>query len=85
MGANVILGLMVAASVGLGLLRLDRSPLPVPGAARVVKLDFWNGFTGPDGRVMLGMIRDFNRANPRVPEVVEARPDELAGDERVVV
>ncbi len=27
---------------------------------------FWNGFTGPDGRTMLRMVRRFNRENPDV-------------------
>jgi len=30
------------------------------------QLTFWNGFTGPDGVVMLKMIEDFNRLNPDV-------------------
>ncbi|HCE00635.1 MAG TPA: hypothetical protein DER07_06300 [Armatimonadetes bacterium] len=28
------------------------------------EISFWNGFTGPDGRVMLELIRRFNRENP---------------------
>ncbi len=36
------------------------------GSARRVKLRFWNGFTGPDGRTMLKMVREFNRENPDV-------------------
>ena len=27
-------------------------------------LRFWNGFTGPDGRTMLGIVRGFNDAHP---------------------
>ncbi len=27
---------------------------------------FWNGFTGPDGRTMLGMIKRFNQENPDI-------------------
>lgn len=41
---------------GAGPLRQD-APAPV-------ELGFWNGFTGPDGRVMLGIVRTFNAANP---------------------
>lgn len=66
MGAKVSLLLLLAASVVLGILRMGPSALPVPGSHRVVKLSFWNGFTGPDGRVMLQMIRDFNDQNPGI-------------------
>src|SRR5215211_2336626 len=66
MGAKASLALLLAASVILGLLRGGSSTLPVPGGRQVVKMNFWNGFTGPDGRVMLGMIREFNEKNPNV-------------------
>lgn len=35
---------------------------PGPGA-RVITLDFWNGFTGPDGVTMERVVRRFNREN----------------------
>ena len=31
-----------------------------------VRLRFWNGFTGPDGRTMLRIVKRFNQANPDV-------------------
>ncbi|CAN5674593.1 extracellular solute-binding protein [soil metagenome] len=31
-----------------------------------VTLRFWNGFTGPDGRTMLAIVKQFNAANPDV-------------------
>lgn len=31
-----------------------------------VDLRFWNGFTGPDGRTMLGIVKRFNEANTEV-------------------
>jgi multiple sugar transport system substrate-binding protein len=39
-----------------------------------VGLTFWNGFTGPDGRVMLEMIRDFNRKNPDIEVTMQRIP-----------
>jgi multiple sugar transport system substrate-binding protein len=63
MGAKGSLVLLLVGSILLGFLRVGPSALPVPGAQRVVKLNFWNGFTGPDGRVMLRMIREFNEKN----------------------
>ena len=33
---------------------------------RKTPISFWNGFTGPDGRVMLEIIRDFNKENPDI-------------------
>lgn len=35
-------------------------------SARRVTLRFWNGFTGPDGRTMLAIVKQFNAANPDV-------------------
>src|SRR5438105_10554520 len=50
--------LVLFAAVGC-----DRAPVSgnVP-----VNLRFWNGFTGPDGRTMLAIVQQFNRANPDV-------------------
>jgi len=31
-----------------------------------IKLRFWNGFTGPDGRTMLQIVRKFNKENPDI-------------------
>ena len=31
-----------------------------------ITIRFWNGFTGPDGRAMLGLIKQFNDANPDI-------------------
>src|SRR3954449_3189070 len=33
---------------------------------RPITLRFWNGFTGPDGRTMLAIVKQFNAANPDV-------------------
>ena len=34
--------------------------------SRVVTLRYWNGFTGPDGRTMLRLVKRFNEENPDV-------------------
>lgn len=36
------------------------------GGERPLRIRYWNGFTGPDGRTMLRMIQRFNRENPDV-------------------
>ncbi len=36
------------------------------GGGDVIHLRYWNGFTGPDGRTMLQMVRRFNEENPDV-------------------
>lgn len=65
--------------VGIALLTL------LTGGARWFLLDgstvsgkthiaFWNGFTGPDGIVMLKIIEDFNRENPDVEVVMQRIP-----------
>lgn len=59
---------------GLPALLLDgcsRSPSPARrGSAPLAKggivLDFWNGFTGPDGKTMEKMVRRFQERNPDV-------------------
>ena len=36
------------------------------GVSRKTTIRFWNGFTGPDGRTMLRMVKQFNRENPDI-------------------
>lgn len=31
-----------------------------------IRLNFWNGFTGPDGRTMLQIVREFNESHPGI-------------------
>lgn len=64
MSAKTSLLLLFLFVVTLGVLRCDRTAALT--GKEVVQLSFWNGFTGPDGRVMLEMIRQFNRENPDV-------------------
>jgi multiple sugar transport system substrate-binding protein len=56
----------------MGLLRGDVSF--GRSSAHRVNISFWNGFTGPDGRTMLEMIRVFNKQNPDI-EVSMQRMD----------
>lgn len=44
------------------------------GSHGKIVLRFWNGFTGPDGRTMLKMVRRFNATHPGI-EVVMQRID----------
>ena len=43
----------------------------VDPSADKVTLRFWNGFTGPDGRTMLALVRRFNEQNPDVHVVMQ--------------
>ncbi len=36
------------------------------GISAKIKIRYWNGFTGPDGKAMLQMVRKFNRENPDI-------------------
>ena len=36
-----------------------------------ITLRFWNGFTGPDGRTMLALVKRFNQANPDVHVIMQ--------------
>lgn len=64
MGIRVSIVLMIVAVVVLGVMRSD---IRVAGIGRKqTQIDFWNGFTGPDGMTMLELIREFNKQNPDV-------------------
>jgi multiple sugar transport system substrate-binding protein len=55
----VILLIIAAIVAGCERSESDRAGAPVD-------LRFWNGFTGPDGRTMLAIVKRFNEANPDV-------------------
>jgi multiple sugar transport system substrate-binding protein len=40
-------------------------------SSSAITLRFWNGFTGPDGRTMLGLVKRFNQLNPDVHVVMQ--------------
>ncbi|MGV3613886.1 MAG: extracellular solute-binding protein [Fimbriimonas sp.] len=65
MGAKGSLGLLLAVAVILGILRMDGGAVG-PVGKKKVEIRFWNGFTGPDGRTMLEIIREFSEKNPDV-------------------
>jgi len=44
------------------------------GIHRKTRITFWNGFTGPDGVVMLKIIEQFNRENPDVEVSMQRIP-----------
>lgn len=51
------------------------TPLLLAGCGRnsahVTTVRFWNGFTGPDGRTMLRIVKKFNEQNPDVHVVMQ--------------
>ncbi|MBN2312160.1 MAG: ABC transporter substrate-binding protein [Candidatus Hydrogenedentes bacterium] len=53
--AAVAAGLLLLAATGCGV-----------GERDVITVRFWNGFTGPDGRTMLRLVKRFNEENPDV-------------------
>lgn len=65
MGTKASIAVLFVVVLVLGLLRSDLT-FGRAGGQKKVHIDFWNGFTGPDGQVMLGIIRRFNEANPDV-------------------
>src|SRR6186713_3201562 len=36
-----------------------------------ITLRYWNGFTGPDGRTMLALVKRFNQENPDVNVIMQ--------------
>ncbi len=71
MTPKLSLGILAALCIGLGIARSDSG---VGTTAKKIQINFWNGWTGPDGRIALDMIRDFNKANPDI-EVTMQRMD----------
>jgi multiple sugar transport system substrate-binding protein len=65
MGAKGSLILLLVAALVLGILRMDLGAVS-PTGRKQVEIRFWNGFTGPDGRTMLQIIREFSEENPDV-------------------
>ncbi|MFN3648207.1 MAG: ABC transporter substrate-binding protein [Armatimonadota bacterium] len=57
------------ASVPLATAVLGSTGCGVVGGKTPVR--FWNGFTGPDGRTMLRMVKRFNQENPDVHVVMQ--------------
>ncbi|HLJ54352.1 MAG TPA: extracellular solute-binding protein, partial [Chthonomonadaceae bacterium] len=41
------------------------------GGGRRTVLRYWNGFTGPDGRTMLRLVKRFNAENPGVQVIMQ--------------
>jgi multiple sugar transport system substrate-binding protein len=60
-----LLGTLVAFGCALSPLARDRTSTPSARNETTV-LDFWNGFTGPDGKTMELMVRRFEAENPDV-------------------
>src|SRR3954471_969711 len=58
---TMLTGLMLGAGMLAG---CDQSASK--SAVNPIELRFWNGFTGPDGRTMLAIVKRFNEANPDV-------------------
>jgi len=53
---------LLALTVGLS--GCDRAQANAGGP--VTEIQFWNGFSGPDGQVMEKLVREFNKQNPDV-------------------
>jgi multiple sugar transport system substrate-binding protein len=65
MPPKVSFAMLAALCLLLAVIRGDLSCGSV-ARQRKIELSFWNGFTGPDGRTMLQIVRQFNEANPDV-------------------
>ncbi len=65
----------IGRRLGKGLCLLLGVLLIVPGCGLDTpprtKIRFWNGFTGPDGRTMLKLVKQFNQENPDVQVLMQ--------------
>jgi multiple sugar transport system substrate-binding protein len=59
MGAKTSLLILLVLCIMLGLMRSPKA-VSLGSGHEVVNIGFWNGFTGPDGRIMLTLVRKFN-------------------------
>ena len=57
----------IVASAGLSTGCMDS----LIGGKSQTTVRFWNGFTGPDGRTMLNLVRRFNTENPEIHVVMQ--------------
>lgn len=62
----LVVGGAAVLGSGCDLLEGSRSDGPESGAGGRIVVDFWNGFTGPDGKMMETMVRQFEEANPDI-------------------
>lgn len=72
MSTKASLILLVAICLIIGVARGDF--LCGKSLGQKTEISFWNGFTGPDGRVMLEMIREFNNENPDINVTMQRIP-----------
>jgi multiple sugar transport system substrate-binding protein len=63
-GWLAVLALSALLLAGCG--RLERSGGEARAASGPVVIDFWNGFTGPDGKTMQKLVEQFQAVNPDV-------------------
>ncbi len=68
---GLLLGLAALVVLAGGLRFFLSGGAAATGKTRIA---FWNGFTGPDGIVMLKIIENFNRQNPDVEVVMQRIP-----------
>ena len=62
LGTAILGGLALWIAIGFG---------GIAPRGRRITVRFWNGFTGPDGRTMLAMVREFNAAHPDVSVLMQ--------------
>lgn len=71
--------LLRSAAYGAGALLYSAAATQLAGCgidenSSAVTLRFWNGFTGPDGEAMLGIIRKFNNDHPDIHVIMQRIP-----------
>lgn len=68
------LGLRAALLGGLLLTACRPPAYDPPDAKGVLHLEFWNGFSGPDGATMDQIVRQFNKEHPQIRVRVQVIP-----------
>jgi multiple sugar transport system substrate-binding protein len=70
MAIRITILVLVIAAV-LALTEWHESPRPQGQGGPQITLRFWNGFTGPDGRTMLQIVRRFQQVNPDIHIIMQ--------------
>src|SRR5687767_9483103 len=72
--ALTLLGFLAGALGGCAFSRQRTNSGPTRTADGKILLNFWNGFTGPDGRAMEKMVAQFQAQNPNIAVRMQVIP-----------
>ncbi|MDB5055344.1 MAG: transporter substrate-binding protein [Bacilli bacterium] len=74
----VFMSIMAGCSSGQSNLKTNVNSSDSSKVEGKVTIEFWNGHTGPDGKVMASLVKDFEQSHPNIQINIQSLPwDEL--------